>query len=210
MLQNLYEGYSYVPSDAAIKYKNSIINYGRLNEHLIECSKMFSCMNCATTVLIMMDKGVEIVIATISVFLSKNVFCILDKNITEITFNEIIEETKSSVIFTDLKNSKRSIKGISMSPFLRYILSSLFSTLFFSLFFSYLIMQIISFNVLGRGNRKGMLKKLFKNKDMLCLFLFIYFTFAVLLFKENAHILRLQTYFEDGVFIMTITPLIIK
>ena len=74
MLQNLYEGYSYVPSDAAIKYKNSIINYGRLNEHLIECSKMFSCMNCATTVLIMMDKGVEIVIATISVFLSKNVF----------------------------------------------------------------------------------------------------------------------------------------
>lgn len=66
-----------------------------------------------------------------------------------------------------------------MSPFLRYILSSLFSTLFFSLFFSYLIMQIISFNVLGRGNRKGMLKKLFKNKDMLCLFLFIYFTFAV-------------------------------
>ena len=78
MLQNLYEGYSYVPSDAAIKYKNSIINYGRLNEHLIECSKMFSCMNCATTVLIMMDKGVEIVIATISVFLSKNVFCILD------------------------------------------------------------------------------------------------------------------------------------
>lgn len=107
MLQNLYEGYSYVPSDAAIKYKNSIINYGRLNEHLIECSKMFSCMNCATTVLIMMDKGVEIVIATISVFLSKNVFCILDKNITEITFNEIIEETKSSVIFTDLKNSKR-------------------------------------------------------------------------------------------------------
>ena len=56
-----------------------------------------------------------------------------------------------------------------MSPFLRYILSSLFSTLFFSLFFSYLIMQIISFNVLGRGNRKGMLS----------LFLFIYFTFAV-------------------------------
>ena len=66
-----------------------------------------------------------------------------------------------------------------MSPFLRYILSSIFSTLFFSLFFSYLIMQIISFNVLGRGNRKGMLKELFKNKDMLCLFLFIYFTFAV-------------------------------
>ena len=66
-----------------------------------------------------------------------------------------------------------------MSPFLRYILSSLFSTLFFSLLFSYLIMQVISFNVLGKGNRKGMLKKLFKNKDMLCLFLFIYFTFAV-------------------------------
>lgn len=66
-----------------------------------------------------------------------------------------------------------------MSPFLRYILSSLFSTLFFSLLFSYLIMQVISFNVLGKDNRKGMLKKLFKNKDMLCLFLFIYFTFAV-------------------------------
>ncbi len=66
-----------------------------------------------------------------------------------------------------------------MSPFIRYILSSLFSTLIFSSLFSYFIMQLISFYILGKDNRKGLLKKIFKNKDMLCLFLFIFFTFSV-------------------------------
>lgn len=65
-----------------------------------------------------------------------------------------------------------------MSTFLKYALSSLFSTLFFSFIFSYLIMRVASFYILGKDKKKYLLKTIFKNKNMLCLFLFIFFTFA--------------------------------
>ena len=64
-----------------------------------------------------------------------------------------------------------------MSTFLKYALSSLFSTLFFSFIFSYLIMRVASFCILGKDKKKYLLKTIFKNKNMLCLFLFIFFTF---------------------------------
>lgn len=66
-----------------------------------------------------------------------------------------------------------------MSPFFRYVLSSLFSTLIFSVLFSYFIMRLISFYILKKDTEKGLLKKIFKNKNMLCLFLLIFFTFSV-------------------------------
>lgn len=107
MLQDLYHHASYHPADKAIQYKKTIISYEQLDEYLVECSSLLSYDIYSKVILIVMNKGIELILSTLSVFLSKHVFCILDGNTTEDGVRRIVGETKTNVVFTDSKNFKK-------------------------------------------------------------------------------------------------------
>lgn len=104
MLQELYHDYSYNPVDRAVHYKNTILSYCQLDEYLNQCNSSLSYDTYSQVILIVMNKGIELVLSTLSVFLSKHIFCIVDVNTPEEGLNQIISETKTNVVFTDKKS----------------------------------------------------------------------------------------------------------
>lgn len=107
MLKDLYPDFSYDSAEKAIWHRNTILTYGQLDEILKQCQKDISYETYSKVILILMSKGIELVLSTLSVFLSKHIFCIIDVNTTEDGLKKIISETKTNVVFTDPKNFKK-------------------------------------------------------------------------------------------------------
>lgn len=109
MLQDLdlYRDAPYHPADKAVHYKQTVLSYGQLNEYLEQCRAALSYDTYSKIILIVMNKGIELICSTLSVFFSKHVFCIIDVNTTEDGLSQIINETKANVVFTDAKNFKK-------------------------------------------------------------------------------------------------------
>lgn len=107
MLQGLCHNASWNPFDRAVSYKKTSLSYGRLDEYLEQCGASLPYDTYSPVILIIMNKGIELVLATLSVFLSKHIFCVLDVNTTEDGLKRIIQETKTNTVFTDVKNFKK-------------------------------------------------------------------------------------------------------
>lgn len=107
MLQDLCHYDLYHPDDNAIQYKNMVLSYGRLDELLHQCRPALPYDSCSTVILIVMNKGIELILATLSVFFSNHVFCIIDVNTTQDGFSHMIRETNANVVFTDSKQFKK-------------------------------------------------------------------------------------------------------
>lgn len=113
MLQHLCLPGSYHPFDQAVHYKKTKLSYGQLDAYLEQCNAALSYHSYSNIILIVMDKGIELVLSTLSVFLSNHVFCILDMHTTADGFRQILSETKPNVVFTDAKNFNRVNTALS-------------------------------------------------------------------------------------------------
>lgn len=107
MLQDLYQHHSYQPADRAVLYKKTVLSYAQLDTCLAQCSASLPYDTYSNIILIVMNKGIELVLSTLCVYFSNHVFCIIDGNTTEDGFNQIRNETKANVVFTDAKNFKK-------------------------------------------------------------------------------------------------------
>lgn len=107
MLLNLPQYAPCRPDDRAVRYQHTILTYGQLEECLAQCRSSLPYGAGSSVILIVMKKGIELVLAVLSVFFSKHIFCILDIHTPEQALGRIIQETGSNILFTDCANFSR-------------------------------------------------------------------------------------------------------
>lgn len=91
----------YHPESNAIWYKNLSLTYENLNAMLLQADRMIDYENCPQVIILLMDRSIELVLATISVYVSAHIFCIIDVNTPIAHLVEIIRELGTNMIFTD-------------------------------------------------------------------------------------------------------------
>ncbi|MBQ7046356.1 MAG: AMP-binding protein [Oscillospiraceae bacterium] len=90
-------------NEPAVCYRDLSLTYQNLNQMLLDVDKAIDYKSCPQVIAIFMDRSLELVLSTLSIFLSSHIFCIIDVNTPQDTLVGIINELGTNLIFTDKK-----------------------------------------------------------------------------------------------------------